>query len=100
MTIASSSAGAMIATGAAPFAPGIGAVSARQADVYAFGANILVDPAGASVVFLNFDSTGTFAAYANIRTPSLAGLSAFIQVFEITGSGLAESNGLQILFMP
>lgn len=94
--------GQFACAGAAPFAAGLLFVSALPAD-FTIGnppVPILFDP-GTIILLLNitFQGDGTWTAPGNLSFAAIAGVSVFLQAFDLAGYA-AASNGLRIVFAP
>ncbi|MEZ6197218.1 MAG: integrin alpha [Planctomycetota bacterium] len=90
-------------TGAAPFAPGVVAVSLYYNDFPVGGPggfDVLIDIAPEHIALVDtvtYDAQGELSVPVNLTQAALDGLSLFVQAFETSGFAIA-SNGLEFRF--
>ncbi len=98
-------AGAVTASGAAPLSAGVLAVSVASGVSSVLGVTVFVNATPGSYVLFNlaYDGAGAFSTPLNLRQPVIAGLSFYLQCFELNPAapqGVFASNGLALLFVP
>jgi hypothetical protein len=93
------SAGAIVASGAAPSSPGLIAADLAYARTTISGAPLYLALSPALLaVPITYDATGAWSAPVDLRQPLLAGLVVYTQAFELAGASIVASGGLELLF--
>jgi hypothetical protein len=90
--------GVVAVTGATPLGPGLLGASAAP---FSSGGNppLWIDPAQLILLQpIQFTQAGTFVIPLDLRQPSIAGVSAFVQAADGALPAVTTTNGLQLLF--